>query len=44
MISDETLMLEFQSGSREAFEQLFTRYRGALYDWFGKKVRRSFAS
>jgi hypothetical protein len=27
MISDEGLMLEFQGGSREAFEELFARYR-----------------
>ncbi len=26
MISDEALMLEFQRGSREAFEELFARY------------------
>jgi hypothetical protein len=25
MVSDETLMLEFQGGSREAFEELFAR-------------------
>ena len=31
MISDEALMLEFQSGSREAFEELFARYREPLY-------------
>jgi hypothetical protein len=27
MTSDEALMLEFQRGSREAFEELFARYR-----------------
>jgi RNA polymerase sigma-70 factor (ECF subfamily) len=38
MISDETLMLEFQGGSREAFEQLFTRYRGPLYGFFRRRL------
>jgi hypothetical protein len=33
MISDESLMLEFQRGSREAFEELFARYRGPLYGY-----------
>ena len=37
MISDETLMLEFQGGSREAFEQLFARYRGPLYGFFRRR-------
>jgi len=27
MISDETLMAEFKQGSRQAFEELFARYR-----------------
>src|SRR6478736_3175493 len=40
MISDEALMLEFQRGSREAFEELFARYREPLYGFF----RRSLAS
>ena len=30
MTSDEALMLEFQRGSREAFEELFARYREPL--------------
>jgi hypothetical protein len=34
MISDEALMLEFQSGSREVFEELFARYREPLYGFF----------
>jgi RNA polymerase sigma-70 factor, ECF subfamily len=38
MISDETLMLEFQGGSREAFEQLFMRYRGPLYGYFRRRL------
>jgi RNA polymerase sigma-70 factor, ECF subfamily len=39
MISDEALMLEFQSGSRPAFEQLFTRYRGPLYGFFRRRLQ-----
>lgn len=38
MISDETLMLEFQRGSREAFEELFARYRGPLYGFFRRRL------
>jgi RNA polymerase sigma-70 factor, ECF subfamily len=38
MISDEALMLEFQGGSREAFEQLFARYRGTLYGYFRRRL------
>src|SRR5215472_18855213 len=40
MISDETLMLEFQSGSREAFAELFARYRGPLSGFFQRRVLR----
>jgi RNA polymerase sigma-70 factor, ECF subfamily len=38
MISDETLMLEFQGGSHPAFEQLFARYRGPLYGFFRRRL------
>ncbi len=38
MIGDEALMLEFQSGSREAFEELFARYRGPLYGFFRRRL------
>jgi RNA polymerase sigma-70 factor (ECF subfamily) len=38
MISDEALMLEFQGGSRPAFEQLFARYRGSLYGFFRRRL------
>ncbi len=38
MISDEALMLEFQGGSREAFEQIFERYRGSLYGYFRRRL------
>lgn len=39
MISDEGLMLDFQSGSREAFEELFARYRGPLYGFFRRRLQ-----
>jgi len=38
MISDEALMTEFQSGSQEAFEELFARYRGPLYGFFRRRL------
>lgn len=38
MITDETLMIEFQKGSREAFEELFARYRGPLYGFFRRRL------
>jgi len=38
MISDEALMLDFQRGSREAFEELFARYRGPLYGFFCRRL------
>src|SRR5258707_2253573 len=37
-ISDEALMLDFQSGSREAFEELFARYREPLYGFFRRRL------
>jgi RNA polymerase sigma-70 factor (ECF subfamily) len=37
-ISDEALMLEFQAGSRGAFDQLFARYRGPLYGFFRRRL------
>ncbi len=39
MISDETLMLEFQGGSQTAFEELFARYRGPLYGFFRRRLQ-----
>jgi RNA polymerase sigma-70 factor (ECF subfamily) len=36
--SDEALMLEFQSGSHPAFEQLYLRYRGPLYGFFQRRL------
>lgn len=38
MTSDEALMLEFQRGSREAFEELFARYREPLYGFFCRRL------
>jgi len=38
MISDEALMLEFQRGSREAFEELFARYREPLFGFFRRRL------
>jgi RNA polymerase sigma-70 factor, ECF subfamily len=38
MISDETLMLEFQRGSRAAFEELFQRYREPIYGFFRRRL------
>src|ERR1051326_7764485 len=38
MISDEALMLEFQHGSRDAFDELFARYREPLYGFFRRRL------
>ena len=38
MTSDEALMLEFQGGSRAAFDELFARYRKPLYCLFGRRL------
>jgi RNA polymerase sigma-70 factor (ECF subfamily) len=38
MISDEALMLEFQAGSRAAFEELFARYHKLLHSFFGRRL------
>jgi len=38
MTSDEALMLEFQGGSREAFEELFARYREPLFGFFRRRL------
>ena len=38
MISDEALMIEFRGGSREAFAELFARYRGPLYGFFRRRL------
>ena len=38
MTSDEALILEFQGGSRAAFEELFARYRKPLYGFFARRL------
>ena len=38
MPTDEALMLEFQRGSRPAFEELFARHRQALYGYFRRRL------
>jgi len=38
MTSDEHLMLEFQRGSREAFTELFERYREPLFGFFRRRL------
>jgi len=38
VISDETLMLEFQRGSRPAFEELFARYKEPLSGFFRRRL------
>jgi RNA polymerase sigma-70 factor, ECF subfamily len=41
MISDEALMLEFQGGSRAAFDELFARYHKPLFGFFGRRLNNS---
>jgi RNA polymerase sigma-70 factor (ECF subfamily) len=41
MTSDEALMLEFQRGSRAAFEELFARYRKTLYGFFRRRLNNA---
>jgi RNA polymerase sigma-70 factor (ECF subfamily) len=38
MSSDEVLILEFQRGSRAAFEELYSRYSGPLYGFFRRRL------
>jgi RNA polymerase sigma-70 factor (ECF subfamily) len=38
MKSDEELMLEFQRGSSQAFEDLFHRYKNAVYGFFRRRL------
>jgi RNA polymerase sigma-70 factor, ECF subfamily len=38
MVSDEALMVEFQRGSRQAFEELFARYQGPLFGFFARRL------
>src|SRR5258708_34486036 len=38
MITDEAITLEYGQGSREAFEELFARYREPLYGFFRRRL------
>lgn len=38
MTNDAELMLEFQQGSREAFAELFARYREPIYRFFRRRL------
>ena len=38
MKSDEQLMLEFQGGSSQAFEELFHRYKNSIYAFFRRRL------
>jgi RNA polymerase sigma-70 factor, ECF subfamily len=38
MNTDEQLILAFQGGSREAFAELFERYREAVYRFFRRRI------
>jgi RNA polymerase sigma factor (sigma-70 family) len=38
MQSDEQLMLDYQKGSAQAFEQLFQRYRNLIYGFFRRRL------
>jgi RNA polymerase sigma-70 factor (ECF subfamily) len=40
MVTDEALMLDFQRGSREAFDELFARHRQALFGYFRRRLDR----
>src|ERR1700723_500997 len=39
MATDEELILEFQKGSREAFSELFLRYRELIHAFFRRRVK-----
>lgn len=39
MTTDEELILAFQSGSGEAFEELFRRYREPIYGFFRRRLQ-----
>jgi RNA polymerase sigma-70 factor (ECF subfamily) len=41
MKSDEQLMLEYQGGSPQAFEQLFERYRNPVYGFFRRRTNNA---
>ena len=39
MNSDDQLVFEFQQGSREAFRELFERYRNPIYGFFRRRLQ-----
>ena len=39
MDSDQTLLLQFQTGSRAALEELFARYRHGVYGFFRRRLK-----
>ena len=39
MSSDEQLMLEFKKGSKDAFLELFARYREPIYGFFRRRLQ-----
>lgn len=39
--SDESLMIDFQNGSHEAFEVLYRRYKGMVYAYLKKRIRKN---
>lgn len=41
MLTDEILMLQFQKGSREAFEHLYVRYHRLVYGFFRRRLQNS---
>jgi len=41
MTSDEQLMLDFQGGSTQAFEELFERYRNPVYGFFRRRLNNA---
>jgi hypothetical protein len=38
MKSDEQLMIEFQNGLPDSFEELFNRYRNSVYAFFRRRL------
>ena len=38
MMTDEQLMLDFQRGSKEAFSELFGRYRDPIFGYFRRRI------
>lgn len=38
MTTDDQLVLEFQQGSREAFREIFERYRDPIYSFFRRRL------